>query len=469
MAEPRKSLLVVSAHAADFVWRAGGAIALHAERGDEVTVVCLSFGERGESASLWKQPGMTVARVVEARRREAEEAAAILGARLRLLDLGDYPLRVGDQELLALADLCRELRPDAILTHASSDPYNADHPLASRATLDARVIAQAHGHRPELQPVLGAPPVFLFEPHQPELCHWTPDTLLDISAVWERKRQAFRTMAAQEHLWEYYTRVALQRGTHASRNAGRPDLPRRGLPAGLPPGHRGAVVSGVVVTRKPVTGPGALAELRELGVSTLHEALGRVGLLQPRLRPLLDGVTIAGSAVTVLAPPGDNWMLHVAVEQCLPGDLLVVATTSESTDGYFGELLATSLQARGVAGLVIDAGVRDVRRLRELRFPVWSRAINATGTVKASLGSVNVPVICAGQAVRAGDVVVADEDGVMVVPHAAVQTAIDAGKRRVALEEAKRARLAAGELGLDLYGMRPRLAELGLRYLESLD
>lgn len=228
-------------------------------------------------------------------------------------------------------------------------------------------------------------------------------------------------------------------------------------------------MSGVVVTRKPVTGPGELAELRELGVSTLHEALGRVGLTRPVLRPILDGVTVAGAAVTVLAPPGDNWMLHVAVEQCQPGDLLVVATTSESSDGYFGELLATSLQARGVAGLIIDAGVRDLRRLRELRFPVWSRAVNAAGTTKATLGSVNVPVICAGQAVRAGDVVVADEDGVMVVPHQAVAAAIEAGRRRVAAEEVKRRRLAAGELGLDLYGMRPRLAELGLRYVESLE
>lgn len=219
MSNSSKTALVVSAHSADFVWRAGGAIALYASRGYAVSVVCLSFGERGESAKLWRQSGMTMAQVKAARREEAEKAAEILGAKLLCLDLGDYPLRVPDETILELADLYRELNPEFLLTHSLDDPYNFDHSLASRVAQEARIVAQAHGHRPEQKSVLGAPPVFLFEPHQPEQCGWHPNTLLDISSVWDKKHAAFETMAAQEHLWEYYTRVALQRGVQASRNS----------------------------------------------------------------------------------------------------------------------------------------------------------------------------------------------------------------------------------------------------------
>lgn len=216
--ERQKNALVVSAHSADFVWRAGGAIALYAKRGWKITVVCLSFGERGESAKLWKQPGMTLERVKADRRDEARLAAGILGADIRFMDCGDYPLRVSDEALFELVDVYRELQPEFVLTHSQKDPYNFDHPLATHVAQEARVIAQAHGHHPE-QAVLGAPPVFLFEPHQPEQCEWKPEVLLDISEVWDQKRRAFETMAAQEHLWEYYTRVALQRGVQASRNS----------------------------------------------------------------------------------------------------------------------------------------------------------------------------------------------------------------------------------------------------------
>jgi 4-oxalomesaconate hydratase len=180
--------------------------------------VCLSFGERGESAKLWKQPGMTLERVKADRRDEARLAAGILGADIRFMDCGDYPLRVSDEALFELVDVYRELQPEFVLTHSRKDPYNFDHPLATHVAQEARVIAQAHGHHPE-QAVLGAPPVFLFEPHQPEQCEWKPEVLLDISEVWDQKRSAFETMAAQEHLWEYYTRVALQRGVQASRNS----------------------------------------------------------------------------------------------------------------------------------------------------------------------------------------------------------------------------------------------------------
>jgi 4-oxalomesaconate hydratase len=218
MSNVQKNGLVVSAHSADFVWRAGGAIALYAKRGWNMTVVCLSFGERGESAKLWRQPGMTMERVKRDRRDEATRAAELLGADIRFMDCGDYPLRVPDEVLFQLVDIYRSLKPQFVLTHSAQDPYNFDHPLATHVAQEARVIAQAHGHQPD-QEVLGAPPVFLFEPHQPEQCEWKPQVLLDISEVWEQKRHAFELMSAQEHLWEYYTRVALQRGAQATRNS----------------------------------------------------------------------------------------------------------------------------------------------------------------------------------------------------------------------------------------------------------
>lgn len=214
-----KAALVVSAHSADFVWRAGGAIALHAKLGYDVTVVCLSYGERGESAKLWRQAGMTLERVKSERRKEAEKAAGVLGARnIEFYDLGDYPLRLDDSALFRLVETYRAIRPSFVLSHSSRDPYNFDHPAATEFAQHARVIAQAHGHEPG-QPVLGAPPVFLFEPHQPEQCGWKPTVLLDITEVWSLKRAAIECMAGQEHLWEYYTRVAQQRGVQAARNS----------------------------------------------------------------------------------------------------------------------------------------------------------------------------------------------------------------------------------------------------------
>lgn len=218
MEQPTKTALIVSAHSADFVWRAGGAIALYAKRGWRVCVVCLSFGERGESAKLWRQPGMTLDKVKADRRDEAARAAEVLGAEALFFDAGDYPMRITDELLYKLVDVYRDLRPSFVLTHSLDDPYNFDHPLAAHVAQEARVIAQAHGHNPA-QKVIGAPPVFLFEPHQPEQCNWKPQVFLGIDEVWEQKRKAFEIMAAQEHLWEYYTRVALQRGVQASRNS----------------------------------------------------------------------------------------------------------------------------------------------------------------------------------------------------------------------------------------------------------
>ncbi|HEX6463574.1 MAG TPA: PIG-L deacetylase family protein [Vicinamibacterales bacterium] len=214
------TVLVFSAHAADFVWRAGGAIALYASRGSRVRILCLSFGERGESPGAWKQPGMTIERVKEIRRAESERAAGLLGAEIRFLDAGDYPLRGSDALGETLVQEYRTCRPAIVLTHSDNDPYNPDHPMANRLSLDARVFAQAEGY-PLPGPALGAPPVFMFEPHQPEQCGFEPDVLLDVTEVWEKKRAAMASMAAQQHLVEYYSDLSRRRGTQAVRNSGR--------------------------------------------------------------------------------------------------------------------------------------------------------------------------------------------------------------------------------------------------------
>ena len=392
-------------------------MALAAARGAGVTVLCLSYGERGESAKAWRE-GRQLEEIKALRRQEASQAAAALGAAIEFADAGDYPLRESDDLIDSIVRTYRRVQPAVVLTHALADPYNYDHPAAARMALQARVLAQAIGYDAPGEPA-GAPPVFLFEPHQPEQCDFRPQVLLDITTVFDVKRKAMECMNAQEHMWDYYTDLARRRGVQLQRNAG-PNLGLaldhgRGLYAAVPAGDRDAVVRNVVVTGCPGADRASSTSWRTSASPPCTRRIGRTGYLGPGIRPIQQGTRIGGTAVTVVCWPGDNLMIHAAVEQCQAGDILVVTTTSPCTDGAFGELLATSLPHRGVRGLS-SGGVRDTAELRAMGFPAVAGHVSAQGTVKATPGAVNVPVTHRRPAIRAGDAILADDDGVCSVP-----------------------------------------------------
>ena len=357
-----KTALVVSAHAADFVWRAGGAIALHRLRGYAVTVICLSYGERGESAKLWRQEGMTLERVKGERRREAEAAADLLGvADIQFWDLGDYPLRLSEEALYRLVEVYRSTNPAFVLSHSSKDIYNHDHPAVTDFAQHARIIAQAHGHNPG-QKVLGAPPMFLFEPHQPEQCDWKPTVLLDITSGGRRSAPRSRHGGPRTPVGILHSRRSAAWGASSTQLRKEHRLRRR-LRERLPARGRDASSMSVVITNPCRLARETAMGFTAYGVATVHEAQGRTGLLAAFMRPIYTGAKIAGSAVTVSVPPADNLMLHVVVVPC---QAETSWRQSASDTGYFGELLACSLAARGVLGLVIEAGVRDVAALTRM-------------------------------------------------------------------------------------------------------
>ena len=434
-------MLVVGAHSADFVWRAGGAIAVTTSTGGEALVLALSYGEQGESGELWKEPGQTVERVKEIRHGEAERAAAALGATFECLDLGDYPLEIGAEALIALGDRIRSHKPDVLVTHTDRDPFNPDHAIAFHAVERARALAAGAGVASAFE-TIDPPELLLFEPHQPELCNFTPTTFVDITPVIEQKRAAMAEMKAQAYLRTYYDQRAEQRGNHARRSSGNAAIQFAEAFLRVTPQVVGAPVTDVY------------AELAKLGTATVHEAAARSPVVDVPLVQVVPGSRAAGPARTVRCAQDDNLMVHAAVAEAEAGEVLVLTMPEPAPVALVGELIATQAQVKGVAALLVDAAVRDVEELRELGLPIWARYVRVSGAAKTTPGEIGVPVTVGGATINQGDAVVLDADGAVVVPQERVDEVLAAARERAEREREKRAKLQAGGLSYDLDGLR---------------
>ena len=434
------SVVVVSAHSADFVWRAAGAIALAAEAGADVHVIALSYGERGESGELWKEEGQTEERVKEIRHGEAEAAADALGASFRSLDLGDYPLVMDAPAVERLTDLLRELAPRLVLTHAALDPFNPDHGVAHDATVRARQLASGAGVASGFVTI--TPPELLsFEPHQPELCGFVPTTFLDITPGLGEEGRRDGGDGRPVLPAAVLLRAGRAPGEPRTAHLGPERHPlRRGVPA------RAAGRGGRAVTD--------YAALAALGVATVHEAAGRTGIVDLPLTRVVPGSRVAGPARTALCAPGDNTMVHALVAHARPGDVLVLTSAEPAPVAFVGDLLATQAQAQGVAGMLVDGAVRDLDELAELGLPIWTRFVRAQGATKGEVGKLDVPVVVGGVEIRPGDLVVMDCDGAVVLPADRVDEMLPAARERAERETAVRQRYRDGELSYDLQGLR---------------
>ena len=433
-------VVVVSAHSADFVWRAAGAIALAAEAGADVHVIALSYGERGESGELWKEEGQTEERVKEIRHGEAQAAADALGASFRSLDLGDYPLVMDAPAVEQLTDLLRELAPRLVLTHAALDPFNPDHGVAHDATVRARQLASGAGVASGFVTI-------------------TPPELLSLRAAPAGALRVRPDDVPRHH-------AGLGEEGRGDGGDGRPVLPaavllRAGRASGEPrtahlgperhPLRRGVPAGAAGRGGRAVTDYAALAAL---GVATVHEAAGRTGIVDLPLTRVVPGSRVAGPARTALCAPGDNTMVHALVAHARPGDVLVLTSAEPAPVALVGELLATQAQAQGVAGMLVDGAVRDLDELAELGLPIWTRFVRAQGATKGEVGKLDVPVVVGGVEIRPGDLVVMDCDGAVVLPADRVDEVLPAALERAERETAVRQRYRDGELSYDLQGLR---------------
>ena len=437
-----RKVQVIGAHSADFVWRAGGAVAKAVENGGTAEVIALSYGERGESGELWKQEGQTVENVKRIRHGEAEAAAAALGASFRCLDLGDYPLQIDADALNQIADAIRAFAPDVLITHTDRDPFNPDHPVAFTAVDRARGLAAGAGVQSGFATV-SPPALFLFEPHQPELCNFTPTTFVDITSVIDKKKAAMAEMKAQQYLQTYYAQRAEQRANHARRASGDKSRGvRRGLPARDPPGGERAVSES------------DYAELARLGTATVYEGGGRRGLIDAPLHQVVPGSRVAGPARIARCAQDDNLMVHAAMAALQPGEVLVLSMPEPAPVALVGDLLATQAKVHGAAAILVDASVRDLEELVELGLPIWTRYVRVRGAQKQTPGELDVPVEVGGATIRPGDVVVLDADGAAVVEHERIAEVLEGALKREAYEADKRAKLQGGALSYDLDGLR---------------